>query len=505
MASFILRRLFAAALVLFAATFIMYLLVAYSGDPLKELYESQAPNKEALIEARSDLLNLDVPPILRYFLWLGGVVHGDFGYTVQGLSVNEVLANAAASTIQLVTAAEIIAIVIGLIVGIATALRQYSGFDYSITFLAFLFFSLPVFWVAVLLKQYGAIAFNDWLAEPTISVPVTIGLALLSGFLWMSILGGPPKRRWLTFGVATAATAAILVFFDLTQWFATPSIGIVGVAATAVGAAFLVTAVSTGLRQRRTLYGALITAGIGVALYYPMLTLVFPMMSWPLLIALAILAVVVGGLVGWFIGGNHRAASARTSAITAFLVAGVLALEGYLVWWSAYANASRIGGRPIATVGSQTPSLGGNFWIQGIDTFTHLLLPTIAIVLISIASLSRYARASMLEVLGQDYIRTAKAKGLSGRTVVVRHGLRNALIPVMTIIAMDIGALIGGAVITEQVFGWKGMGQLFVQGVRSVDPNPVMAFFLVTGILAVLFNLIADLLYASLDPRIRVS
>ena len=106
--------------------------------------------------------------------------------------------------------------------------------------------------------------------------------------------------------------------------------------------------------------------------------------------------------------------------------------------------------------------------------------------------------------MNQDYIRTARAKGLTERTVIVRHAFRNALIPITTIIAFDVGAIIGGAVVTETVFGWTGMGRLFVDGINNVDPNPVMAFFLVTGTLAVLFNLIADLVYAGLDPRIKV-
>jgi len=88
---------------------------------------------------------------------------------------------------------------------------------------------------------------------------------------------------------------------------------------------------------------------------------------------------------------------------------------------------------------------------------------------------------------------------------VVRHAFRNALIPIATIVAFDIGGIIGGAVITERVFGFVGMGQLFQNGLDHVDPNPVMAFFLVTGGLAILFNLLADLVYAGLDPRIRVS
>ena len=106
--------------------------------------------------------------------------------------------------------------------------------------------------------------------------------------------------------------------------------------------------------------------------------------------------------------------------------------------------------------------------------------------------------------MNQDYIRTARAKGLTQRTVVVRHAFRNAMIPITTIIAFDIGAVIGGAVITETVFGWTGMGRLFIAGLGAHDPNPVMAFFIVTGTLAVLFNLIADLVYAALDPRIKV-
>jgi peptide/nickel transport system permease protein len=121
-----------------------------------------------------------------------------------------------------------------------------------------------------------------------------------------------------------------------------------------------------------------------------------------------------------------------------------------------------------------------------------------------VAAYTRYSRASMLEVLNQDYIRTARAKGLTERTVVVRHAFRNALIPLATIVAFDISGIIGGAVITESVFEWEGMGRLFIDGLREFDPNRVMAFFVVTGVFAVVFNLIADITYAVLDPRIRI-
>ena len=140
-----------------------------------------------------------------------------------------------------------------------------------------------------------------------------------------------------------------------------------------------------------------------------------------------------------------------------------------------------------------------------LDRFTHLLLPTIALVLISFASYTRYQRGSMLEVLNQDYIRTARAKGLSERVVVVRHALRNALMPLASIVPVDIITLIGGAVITETIFGWAGMGQLFIDSLQNCEVDPVMAYVMITGALAMVANLVADLLYAVLDPRIRVN
>ena len=140
-----------------------------------------------------------------------------------------------------------------------------------------------------------------------------------------------------------------------------------------------------------------------------------------------------------------------------------------------------------------------------LDSFTHMLLPTIALMIISLAAYTRYARASLLDVMNQDYVRTARAKGLGERTVVMRHAFRNAMIPIATIIALDFGAVIGGAVITERVFAWQAMGSLFNEGLNRTDVNLVMGFFLVTGILAVIFNVVADLLYSALDPRIRVS
>jgi len=173
--------------------------------------------------------------------------------------------------------------------------------------------------------------------------------------------------------------------------------------------------------------------------------------------------------------------------------------------WPAYFGATAINGRPIPTIGNSTPNLGGNFWVLVLDQYTHLLLPTLALVLIQFAGYTRYSRASMLEVMSQDYIRTARAKGLPERTVVMRHGFRNTLIPLATIVPIDVITLLGGAIITEQVFARPGMGLLFLRSLRGGEIDPVMAYLVIVAALAIIANIVADLIYAALDPRIRVN
>ena len=510
MATFVIRRLIASFFTLLAATYLMYLLTAYSGDPLQELRDSSSPNRAQLIQARSDLLNLDVPPYLRYFIWIAGVGRCfigqcDLGVTVQNQPVTVLLGQAIGSTLQLVTIATLVAILLGLVVGITTALRQYSGYDYGVTFMSFLFFSLPIFWVAVLLKVYIAIGFNDFLRDPEIPAIAVVAVAIISGLIWMSIVPGVRRRKLATFAIATAVTAAVLVYINVSDWFTTPHLTIVVVALTAIAAALGVTAVSNGLSNKRARNASLVVAAVGIGAYFPFMYFVSYYLDFFSLAALAFVTVGVSFAIGYVMGGNDRLPVARTTAIVGFIVGAVIALDRYMMVWDEYAASGRIKGRPIATIGSSTPGLEGSVWVYGVDLFTHLLLPTIALILISFATYTRYSRASLLEVMNQDYIRTARAKGLTERTVVVRHAFRNALIPIATIIAFDVGGIIGGAVITERVFGWTGMGQLFQNGLDRVDPNPVMAFFLVVGGLAILFNLLADLAYAALDPRIRVS
>jgi peptide/nickel transport system permease protein len=158
------------------------------------------------------------------------------------------------------------------------------------------------------------------------------------------------------------------------------------------------------------------------------------------------------------------------------------------------------------TIWESSPVEPSGFLPQVGDALSHMVLPVITLALLSYASWSRFQRASMLEVLGADYMRLARAKGLSPRRVLFKHGLRNALIPLSTQVALDTAGLLSGAVITETIFSWNGMGRFFIyDGIQGADPNTVMAWLLVTGFFVILMNLIADLLYAVLDPRIRLA
>lgn len=135
----------------------------------------------------------------------------------------------------------------------------------------------------------------------------------------------------------------------------------------------------------------------------------------------------------------------------------------------------------------------------------HLLLPWFALALVSAASYSRITRGSLLEVLGEDYIRTARAKGLSERRVIFRHGLRSALTPVVTLLGIDVGALLGGAIVTEQVFGLGGIGQLAVQSVVIGDLPVIFGTVLLAAFFVVVANILVDITYALLDSRVRLA
>ena len=325
MLPFVVRRLLISIPLVAVSSFLVFVLVANSGDPLQELRLNPRISPQA-IEERERALNLDKPVLVRYGIWVKDVVRGDLGTNNYGVEVRPELARSLGVTLRLVVVALVIAVFVAVAVGVISAIRQYSVFDYSSTFAAFLFFSLPVFWLAALLKEFAAIRLN--------------------------------------------------------QFF---------------------------------------------------------------------------------------------------------------------------GRQLVYTIGQESPNFSGSFLARMGDLAGHTVLPALTLILISFAQYSRYTRSSMLDVLSSDYVRTARAKGLRSRRVLIRHALRNATIPLTTIVALDFGAVIGGAVVTERVFGWKGMGTMLISGVQEFDVNVVQAWLMVTAVVVVLFNLLADIAYAYLDPRIRLA
>jgi peptide/nickel transport system permease protein len=229
-----------------------------------------------------------------------------------------------------------------------------------------------------------------------------------------------------------------------------------------------------------------------------------------LITAAIIIAVILAIVVG--VIGAVRQYKASDYAFT-FLAYLLIALP--IFWFAALLKEfvavginDWSGSQVLFTIGEETPALGlyASGWELWADRLGHLVLPTISLALLSFAAWSRFQRAAMLDVLSSDYMRLARAKGLTYRRAVVKHGLRNALIPLTTVVALGIGSLFGGAIITEQVFVWNGMGRYLLEdGIHDNDINVVLGWLLVSAVFVVLFNLIADILYAVLDPRIRLS
>ncbi len=324
MLSYTLRRLLVAVPVVIASTFIVFILVTLSGDPLANLKGRNPPPSPQVIAVEEQRLHLDQPVLQRYWTWITGVVQGDFGPSVRtNVDIGHEIVTRFGVTLRLIAFAVVLALLLAIVVGVVSAVKQYSGLDYGFTFAAFLFLSMPSFWFAVLLKQ-GGISLNNLVGEPV-----------------------------------------------------------------------------------------------------------------------------------------------------------------------------------VYTIGEKSVVVEGGTWAHLVDAGSHLILPTISLALISFGAWSRFQRASMLDVLNSDYVLFARAKGLSRRRVVVKHALRTALIPMATITALDFAALISGAVITETVFQWRGLGDFLVTSVDQRDAYAVLAWLLVVAVAVIVFNLIADLLYALLDPRIR--
>lgn len=510
MFAFIMRRLGTLLVILFGSSFILFNLTAISGDPTEQLKFSTDPKAKQQLVALVRQLDLNTPPPLRYFKWLKGILkvfsgHIDFGYTRSNELVSSRLASAIPTTLRLVTAAALIAIVLGIMLGITTALRQYSRFDYFVTFLAFLMFSLPIFWIAVLLKEFLAIKFNDFLAKGQIPIGWAIALSVMTAFFWAGIIGSKRQTFYKILGAAFLSNFALLEFLSLSHWFLSPKLGPIVVFIFAIAIAYGVTAISTGLELKPALRAAQTMAVITLLMYYPVNYLFKHYSNVWLLLGLLAATLGTAWVAGVFWAKIDRGPVIRTAMISGGLMGLIVIIDRLMQTWAPYIQMDGVNGRPIPTVGQQDPLLSQpDFWTNLLDRSVHLFLPTIALTLISFAGYIRFSRGTLLEVLNQDYIRTARAKGLSERTVIMRHAFRNTMIPLTTIIVVDLAGIIGGAIITERVFGWSGMGTLFNGAISGFDLNLLMGVFFCTASLSVLANLVADLLYSALDPRIRV-
>lgn len=320
--TYALRRLLISIPVIILATFLIFLAVSASGDPLQDLRQLPNITQEQIDNVR-EARGLNDPAYVQYLRWVEQIPQGGFGeYLVSPRPIWPDLRRVLLNTLQLVIAAEIIAFIIAIFLGVMSARRQYSVFDYTTTTLSFFGYSMPSFLFALLLQ-----------------------------------------------------VAVVQIF------------------------------VRTGVR-------------------------VFPI-------------------------GNLSSANPGT----------------------------------------------GFAWL--LDRIWHLVLPMASLAIFSVASYSRYMRASMLEVINSDYVRTARAKGLPERKITTRHAMRNALIPTLTVAALSFGTLLGGAIIIETVFGLDGMGRYFFQQLGRRDPYPIMGWMVIVAVIVVTFNLIADLAYGYLDPRIR--
>jgi peptide/nickel transport system permease protein len=236
---------------------------------------------------------------------------------------------------------------------------------------------------------------------------------------------------------------------------------------------------------------------------------ILPPVMWNTL-QLSLVSLVIIFVLGMLIGiyQSVRQYSAGDNALT-FVALFFYSMPGF--WFALmlillFALKASQWGWPIQFPASQMTSVGYEFMSAGEqirDRFMHMLLPALALGIGSAAGVARYMRGSMLEVIRQDYVRTARAKGLSERVVVFKHALRNALLPIITLLGLTMPYLFGGAVLVETIFAWPGMGRLIVDAVYQRDYPLVMATSFVISVMVILGNLLADMLYAVADPRIR--
>jgi peptide/nickel transport system permease protein len=350
-----------------------------------------------------------------------------------------------------------------------------------------------------------AIQFNNFLSEPNIPISWMIFFSIFTGVFWSSLLGGERRRFWTVFAGAFATNFVILWAIDLTDWYLDPGLGIFLIAFLSVGIAFGITALSSGLADVKAKKAALVMAGLAIAWYYPAQWIFDNYGSYLTIFVMVAMVIGTGVLVAGAFSKIDRGPIARTAILTGVLCGFLILIDRVMQSWKEYSATDAVNYRPVPTFGQRKDQLvTEDFWLNNLDIIMHLILPTLALILISLAGWIRYSRGALLEVLNQDYIRTARAKGLNERVVITRHAFRNMMLPLSSLFVGEFVGLVGGAVITERVFGWQGMGTLGIKAINTYDLNLLMGVNLLLSFLVVTGNLLADLLYSALDPRIRL-
>jgi peptide/nickel transport system permease protein len=225
--------------------------------------------------------------------------------------------------------------------------------------------------------------------------------------------------------------------------------------------------------------------------------------SLRLLLAGALLGVVLGLGIGALSAARHHRLVDHAATLASFVILStpVFVLAVALKLAALQVNQA-VGASLVYYTGDATPGLQGSWWRLAADQVQHLVLPTLAIALGQAAFFSRYQRATALDVATSDHVRAARARGLSRRRALLKHGLPSAVAPVLTLFAYQFGLLITGAAVVEKVFGWHGIGAWFIDSVRTNDVNAVVAVTVLAAVLVLLAGLLADLGHALLDPRL---
>ncbi len=228
--------------------------------------------------------------------------------------------------------------------------------------------------------------------------------------------------------------------------------------------------------------------------------------SLRLLVIGSVLGATLGVLVGaWSAVRQYRLSDRLITAVSLLILSAPTFVIASLLILGANKVNSVLGVQLFEYIGETSPDATGGVWNQFVDRMQHLVLPTTTLALGAIAGYSRYQRNAMLDVLGQDFIRTARAKGLTRRQALFKHGLRTALIPMATLFAYGVAGVVTGAVFVEKIFGWHGMGEWVVQGIATQDTNIIAAVTVFSGAVILLAGLLSDVIYAALDPRVRVT